>query len=129
MAEEKRFEKKLERYLAKVGVYQAGTPMQSMLMPQMGWYTKIWGGGYQKSGIPDILMCVNGLFMGVELKGLHGHPSELQLINTKAITDAGGAGIVLYPDQFELFQHLVACALEEHRIDQSLVQKINERSA
>jgi hypothetical protein len=90
MAAEKQFETKVKRYLHSVGVYQAGTPLQQMQAEQIGWFTKIWGGGYQKSGIPDLIICVNGFFITVELKAPNGHASDLQKMNTARINQSNG---------------------------------------
>lgn len=107
MAEEKRFEKKVERYLHSVGVYQAGTKKQDMEVSQNGWFTKVWGGGYQKSGIPDLILCVNGIFISCELKADKGSASLLQKMNTSRINKTRGIGIILYPDGFEEFKKIV----------------------
>ena len=107
MAAEKQFEKKVEKYLMSIGVYQAGFPSNKMEADQTGWFTKIWGGGYQKSGIPDLLLCVNGIFISVELKAPNGRPSELQKMNTARINNSGGIGIVLKPDGFENFKEIM----------------------
>lgn len=32
------------------------------------YYIKVWGGGYQRSGIPDLIICLKGKFMAIELK-------------------------------------------------------------
>ena len=32
------------------------------------YYIKVWGGGYQRSGIPDLIICLKGRFMAIELK-------------------------------------------------------------
>lgn len=107
MAAEKQFEKQVERYLASIGVYQAGTAADKMPVDQCGWYTKIWGGGYQKSGIPDLILCVNSFFIAVELKAPTGKPSELQKLNTSRINKSNGVGIILYPDGFDNFKNLM----------------------
>ena len=107
MAAEKNFEKKVERYLESIGVYQAGFPFNKMEAEQIGWFTKIWGGGYQKSGIPDLILCVNGFFISVELKAPNGRPSELQKMNTARINQSNGIGIILKPDGFEQFKKIV----------------------
>lgn len=107
MAAEKKFEKQVERYLGTIGVYQAGTPSNKMTVEQIGWFTKIWGGGYQKSGIPDLILCVNGFFISVELKAPNGHASELQKLNTAKINQSNGIGIILYPDGFEPFKEIM----------------------
>lgn len=107
MAAEKQFEKEVEKYLKSIGVYQAGFPSDKMEVDQIGWFTKIWGGGYQKSGIPDLLLCVNGIFISVELKAPNGRPTELQKMNTARINNSGGIGIVLKPDGFENFKEIM----------------------
>jgi len=107
MASEKLFEKKVEKYLHSVGVYQAGIPSHRMETEQIGWFTKIWGGGFQKSGIPDLILCVNGIFMTVELKAPKGRPSDLQKMNTARVNQSNGIGIILYPDGFEDFKKLM----------------------
>lgn len=104
MAAEKQFEKKVEKYLTSIGVYQAGFPSDRMKEKQIGWFTKIWGGGYQKSGIPDLILCVNGVFISVELKAPNGRPSVLQKMNTARINQSNGIGIILKPDGFEQFK-------------------------
>lgn len=93
MAQEKQFENKVKRFLNE--------------FPQKIWFTKIWGGGYQKAGIPDLICCVNGIFISVELKGSIGRASELQKYNTNRINESGGIGIILYPEGFETFKNLI----------------------
>lgn len=107
MAAEKQFEKKVARFLESVGVYQAGCPTHQMSVEQIGWFTKIWGGGYQKSGIPDLILCVNGFFISVELKAPNGRPSALQKMNTARINQSNGIGIILKPDGFEDFKKIM----------------------
>ena len=92
MATEKNFENKVKKFLKERGA----------------WFLKYWGGAaYTKAGIPDLLVCVNGYFLGVELKAPKGKASELQLHTLKEIDNAGGFAILLYPDQFELFTDFV----------------------
>ena len=55
MAEEKLFEGQIKKHFHSVGIYPAGYPTDRMNAPMVGWYTKIWGGGFQKSGIPDLI--------------------------------------------------------------------------
>jgi hypothetical protein len=126
VAQEKLFEKQVERYLASRGIYQAGTPVQKMTVQQRGWFTKIWGGGYQKSGIPDILICANGVFIGCELKASKGRPSALQVHNINAINQSGGFGIILYPERFDMFKDLIKLALRNDPMKPHLIEKINE---
>lgn len=107
MAGEKGFESRVRRYLESEGVYVAGTPKQDMTAPVCGWYVKIWGGGFQKSGVPDLLLCVNGFFLGVELKSDTGTASDLQKKNIVHINRGGGIGVILYPKGFEQFKNII----------------------
>ena len=88
LAAEKNFQNRVERFLKSEGV----------------WYLKYWGGGrFTKAGIPDLILCVHGYFVAVELKAEHGTPSELQLYTIRQIQDSGGFAIVLYPSGFDQF--------------------------
>lgn len=107
MGNEKLFEGQVKRYFHSIGVYPAGCPTDRMQTPLMGWYTKIWGGGFQKSGIPDILACVNGFMVAIELKASSGSPTELQKLNTSRINAANGIAVILYPEGFEDFKKLM----------------------
>jgi Holliday junction resolvase len=92
VAEEKRFENVVKKFLKDHGCY----------------YVKYWGGGtYTRSGVPDLLVSVNGYFIGVELKATHGRPSPLQLYNLKLIRESGGVGILLYPRNLAHFKMFV----------------------
>lgn len=71
------------------------------------WNLKTWSNGVQRSGVPDILACCNGYFLGIELKASNGKPSKLQLWNVKKIRESGGFAIVLYPNQYALFKIMV----------------------
>lgn len=89
---EKLFENKVKDFLKSEGCY----------------FIKYWGGGtFTKSGVPDILACCNGKFLGIELKAAKGKPSDLQLYNIRKITEAGGIGIILYPKDFDYFKKLI----------------------
>ena len=51
--------------------------------------------GYGRSGVPDIICCVNGLFVAIECKAGKGVPTALQLKNIDQIHDAGGVAFVV----------------------------------
>lgn len=81
MALEKMYENKIKRYLKDHGCYEV----------------KYHGNAYSTNGTPDILACVNGYFLGIEVKAPDGKPTELQLQKLKDIRRAGGFGYVAYP--------------------------------
>lgn len=96
MAGEKQFEKQVKGWLNNLK--QEGHPIK---------FIKIWGGGYQKAGIPDLICCINGIYFEVELKASTGRPTELQKYNIKLTNVANGIGIILYPEGFEQFKNIV----------------------
>ncbi len=92
MASEKSFENKIKKFLKENSC----------------WFVKYWGGGiHTVAGIPDLLICCNGYFLAVEVKGDKGKPSELQLWTIEQIQKAGGYAMVLYPNQFDEFKKLI----------------------
>lgn len=109
---EKQFENQVKRWFRTMGIYQDGTPIQRMKEEQVGWFVKIWGGGFQKSGIPDMIAAINGIFFSIELKASNGEPSDLQEINTIRINRSNGIGVILYPEGFEEFKQLVEGVLK-----------------
>lgn len=98
---EKNFENKVTRYFESVGIYRLGTPKQNKKVKQVGNYFKVWGGGYQQAGIPDLICNVNGYFVAIELKGTNGRPSKLQELNIDSINEANGIGSIVYPKDFK----------------------------
>ena len=102
--------------------------IKNFLEAENCWFVKFFANAYTKSGIPDILCCCNGHFVAVEVKAQNGKPSELQKWNINKITEANGIGVVLYPDQFDLFKELIkylncGWGMEAREI----ANKINER--
>lgn len=127
MAGEKLFENRIKKYLHSVGIYPAGYATDKMEAAMVGWYTKIWGGGYQKSGIPDILCCVNGIMIAVEIKASNGRPSELQKLNVKRINKSGGIALFLYPEGFEQFKNLIKEVVKcnTHIVELAALKSVN----
>ena len=107
MTGEKLFENQIKKFFHSVGIYPAGYPEDKMSLPMVGWYTKVWGGGYQKSGIPDFLACIDGIFVAIEVKSSTGKPTELQKLNIMRINNSNGVGVVLYPEGFKMFKALI----------------------
>lgn len=102
MSKEKNLDNKVLDYLEEIGA----------------WRIKYWGGAkYTKKGIPDILACVEGCFVGIEDKAEDGRPTLLQLKNLEWIRNAGGFGILLYPDQFDNFKTFVTTGFASMGLD------------
>lgn len=71
------------------------------------WHFKHWAGPYSPSGIPDIIACINGRFVGIEVKKDSGKVSKLQERNIRLINNANGVGIILYPNNFDNFKKMI----------------------
>jgi len=52
-------------------------------------------GGYGKSGVPDIVACFRGVFVGIECKAGKNKPTLLQERNLDQIRSAGGLALVV----------------------------------
>jgi Holliday junction resolvase len=47
-------------------------------------------GGFGRSGVPDFIGCINGVFFGIECKAGKGIPTALQEREIRNIINAGG---------------------------------------
>lgn len=97
MAQEKQFENRIKKFLKDNNC----------------WYVKYFANAFTPSGIPDILACVNGHFVGIEVKAEKGKPSELQLYHQQKIKDSGGMAYILYPKDFEEFKKEIKKLLDK----------------
>ena len=89
---------------------------------------KFFANSYTKVGVPDILACVNGCFVAIEVKAPNGKASELQKYNIAQINKNSGFAIVLYPKDFEFFVDLIKCIkCNDLYSARKIVNEINER--
>ena len=98
IASEKTFENKIKAYLKSIGAY----------------FIKTHGDRFSRIGTPDIIACVNGYFVAVEVKADNGKPSDLQLYHLDEIRKAGGHSFLLYPKDFENFKNFCENLLTSH---------------
>lgn len=59
-------------------------------------------GGYGGSGVPDIVTCYRGDFIGIECKAGKGKTTKLQDKNLEQIEAAGGVAMVINEDNLDL---------------------------
>lgn len=109
MAEEKRFENKIKKWLDDHGCY----------------YVKFFANRMTKSGVPDVLASVNGYFVGIEVKAQNGRPSDLQIYNLHKIRESGGFAYVVYPSGWEELEKILDGLLHDNftRLDEREVLK------
>ena len=78
--EETNLQRKIQEYLVSKGAYEF----------------KVHGSAYMKAGIPDIISCYKGLFIGIECKIGKNKMSKLQEEHRDQILAAGGIHILAY---------------------------------
>lgn len=102
MAEEKIFETKIKKFMEDY----------SKKFNKEVWFVKFFGGTLRttrntlistKRGVPDILVCVGGRFLAIELKSNVGKLRPEQEKNIALINASGGLAICLRPKQFNAF--------------------------
>ena len=95
---EKLIEKRIKTYLFDIGAYNI----------------KIHGSNFQEPGIPDIIACYKGKFIGIETKapGKLYNQSELQKIHQRNIEKAGG--IYLLTDSLDDVVKIIGDIDEEY---------------
>lgn len=71
------------------------------------WSLKVVGNALQTTGVPDIILCKNGKFVGIELKRPDGkgRTREVQKAHLRRINNAGGIGVVI--DDYDEFLKLM----------------------
>jgi hypothetical protein len=77
------------------------------------YWAKIAGGPHQRKGLPDIVGCVHGQFIGIEVKlpsrrHEKGAVTEIQQDTLNMIYNAGGCSFVAYDVQ-EIIRDIKTC--------------------
>lgn len=70
------------------------------------YYFSPQSGIYGRSGIPDIIGCINGRFFSVECKAGKNTTTALQEKELQKIRDAGGVALVINETNMEVLQCL-----------------------
>lgn len=63
--------------------------------------------GYGRSGVPDIVCCVNGLFVGIECKAGTNKPTLLQVREIERIRRANGCALVVNEENWDMVRPLI----------------------
>lgn len=65
--------------------------------------------GMGRAGVPDIIACYNGQFLGIECKAGKGKTTALQARELDAICAAGGFAFVAREDNLKLLKERLLC--------------------
>lgn len=58
-------------------------------------------GGYGRSGVPDIVACYRGVFIGIECKAGNNKPTALQEAELRKIREANGFTLVVNEENID----------------------------
>ena len=88
---EKKVKDKIKKILEEHGAYY--------FMPATG--------GYGKSGVPDIVACLRGKFIGIECKANGNKPTALQEKNLTEIMTVGGFSVLIDEGGMPMFKSML----------------------
>lgn len=63
--------------------------------------------GYGRSGVPDIVACVSGLFLAVECKAGKNKITDLQAREIQSIRAADGVAVVVNEENWDMLPELI----------------------
>ena len=69
--------------------------VKKILNAHSAYYFSPVTGGFGTSGVPDIIACIKGKFVGIETKAGKGKPTALQEKNLMSIMNTGGIAILV----------------------------------
>jgi len=63
--------------------------------------------GFGRSGVPDIVCCVNGYFLAIEVKAGTNKPTALQVREIEVIRRSNGVAVVANDENWDMVRGLV----------------------
>ena len=110
MTPEKKVKNKVVKLLQEVGAYHF-YPVAS---------------GYGSAGIPDIVACIKGRFIGIECKANGGEPTALQEKNLETIMNTGGIAVLVDETGIELLKNMLSVELPNAGVLYDLLKSSHE---
>jgi Holliday junction resolvase len=83
------------------------TKVEAVLKNEGAYYFFPATHGYGRSGVPDIIACVNGRFLAIECKAGGNKPTALQVREIENIRIAGGVAVVANEENWDEVRLLV----------------------
>ena len=63
--------------------------------------------GFGRSGVPDIICCVNGHFLAIECKANGGRPTAIQIKVIERIRITGGTAVIVDDTNVDMVRPLI----------------------
>lgn len=70
-------------------------------------------GGFGRSGVPDIICCLRGRFIGIECKAGNNKATPLQLKNIEEIQSSGGYAFIVNEDNVDALERVLRTLTNE----------------
>ena len=83
------------------------TKVEAVLKSEAAYYFFPATHGYGRSGVPDIIACVNGFFLAIECKAGTNKPTALQVREIERIRACGGVAVVVNEENWEMVRPLI----------------------
>lgn len=77
-------------------------------------------GGYGRSGVPDIVGCLNGNFFAIECKAGSNQPTALQELELEKIRKSEGRAIVINEDRIDLLKNDLLDPMSVHYLGEKI---------
>jgi hypothetical protein len=81
--------------------------VRAILVRHGAYHVFVPANGYGRSGVPDILCSVQGMFVAVECKAAGNKPTKLQVRELEDIRLSGGYAVVVDEHNLEDFENLL----------------------
>lgn len=81
------------------------------------------GTGYGSQGVPDFIVCIDGLFVGIECKSGKGKVTALQQMNLDNIKRAGGLALVINEENINQLEELIMSWINIVKTETSIVSQ------
>lgn len=82
--------------------------IQKLIESYGGWVVKYHGSQYSKAGVPDLLACIHGRFLAIEVKLPGNKATKIQDAEIKRVREAGGTAFVAdNVEMVEQFLHVM----------------------
>lgn len=100
-------EQKLEQTMAQTPEKRVKDKVVGILKAEGVYYFFPATHGYGRSGVPDIIACVSGHFLGIECKAGKNKPTALQIREIEGIRASGGVAIVANEENWDSVRELI----------------------
>lgn len=87
--------------------------VKKLLNAHSAYYFSPVTGGFGTSGVPDIVACIQGKFIGIETKAGKGKPTALQEKNLMNIMNTGGIAVLVNEGGIETLKLFLDAELPE----------------